>query len=87
VTRTEVESYLNSKGVKFVIQPEGYSGEDSGGLERVKIGNEKHLWYCSENAVYVAFHFQAFKADPLIPPSGADTLKSITIFNQLETCF
>jgi hypothetical protein len=86
VTRTEVEGYLNSKGIKFVVQLEGYSGEDSGGMERVKIGNEKHPWYCSENAVYIAFHFDAAKADPLTLPSGADTLKSITIYNQLETC-
>jgi hypothetical protein len=86
MTRTEVEGYLRSKGAAFTVQLEGISGEDSGGLERVKVGNEKHPWYCSENAVYIAFHFEAVRPDRMMTPSGADTLKSITIYNQAETC-
>jgi hypothetical protein len=84
MTRKYVEEYLRSKGVTF--QQLCCIGESSAFADLLKIGTEKHTWYCSEHDVYVAFQFVASEPHTLPVAHDTDTLKSITIFQKLEGC-
>jgi hypothetical protein len=83
MTRKYVEDYLGSKGSS--VQPFCCIEDSSVFADLLKIGEDKHPWYCSENDVYIAFQFVA--VEPRKPWVGElDTLKSITIFRRLEGC-
>jgi len=93
MTRKEVEGYLRANGVSFFYGQGGNLLDDHPSADLTKIGNEDPPWYCSEIAVYIAFHFTA--AEPpsankgpfaKYRPSDTDTLKAITIFHQAEGC-
>lgn len=92
VTRTEVEGYLRSKNADFshmcCVEPND-SAKRHTWDDLVKIGEEEHPWFCSEHFVYVAFRF----ADHVQGENGhsvkdddSDTLKTVSIFHQLEGC-
>jgi hypothetical protein len=78
MTRKNVEDYFRSKGIAF--QQLCCIFKESAFADLVKIGKEKHPWYCSEHNVYVAFRFTAVK------PDESETLKTITVFHRLEGC-
>ena len=84
MTRKEVEAYLRAKDTAF--------GQlcciDKGSAfaDLVKIGKEKHPWYCEEHNVYVAFQFSAVEPHKPYEAYDSDTLKQITIFHKLEGC-
>ena len=85
MTRTDVEDYLRAKGASF--HQMCCSLEWSAFADLVKIGQEKHPWYCSEHNVYIAFLFTAIEAhDVVVRINDSDVLKQITIFHQLEGC-
>ena len=86
MTRKNVEDYLRSKGVSFFQESGTVSTDDSALSDLAKIGEEKHPWYCSEHNVYLAFHFTADHPQGLFPHSDTDTLKTITVYHQLEGC-
>jgi hypothetical protein len=71
-TRKSVEDYLQAKGVKY--EKMCCIDEKNADAELVRIGKEKHPWYCSEHDVYIAFQFVD------------DKLKSITVYHWLEGC-
>jgi hypothetical protein len=83
MTRKSVEEYFRAKGITFgqwccIDERSAYA-------DLVKIGREKHPWYCEQHNVYIAFQFAAVE-----PHKGyeddSDTLKIITVFHQLEGC-
>jgi hypothetical protein len=90
MSRKDVEDYLRERKQKFTqsccVDPKEIQKRSWDDL--VKIGSEGAPWYCSENAVYVAFQF----ADSSLPrkdmwsADDLDTLKSIAIFHRLENC-
>jgi hypothetical protein len=84
MTRKYVEDYLRSKGVTF--HQLCCIDERSAFADLLKIGKEKHPWYCSEHDVYVAFQFVAAEPHTLPLARDTDTLKTITIFHKLEGC-
>jgi hypothetical protein len=84
MARKQVEDSLRSKGVRF--QQLCCIEEGSAFADMVKIGTEKHPWYCSEHDVHVAFQFVAAGPHTLPMAHDADTLKSIIIFHKLEGC-
>ncbi len=84
MTRKYVEDYLRSKGV--TLQQLCCIDERSAFADLLKIGTEKHPWYCSEHEVYAAFQFLATVAHTLPVAHDSDTLKSITILHKLEGC-
>jgi hypothetical protein len=84
MTRTNVEDYLRSKGVAF--EQLCCIDEMTAFADLVKIGKEKHPWYCSEHAVYIAFQFAAVETERYPKVRDSDTLKTITIFHHLEGC-
>lgn len=84
MTGKNVEDYLRSKGVAFgqlcCID------ERSAFADLVKIGKEKHPWYCEAHNVYIAFQFAAVEPHKGWESFDSDTLKRITIFHKLEGC-
>ena len=85
MTRMDVEDYLRAKGASF--HQMCCSLERTAFADLVKIGQEKHPWYCSEHNVYIAFQFTAIEAhDVVVRINDSDVLKRITIFHQLEGC-
>lgn len=84
-TRKSVEDYLQAKGVKSLKMCCIF--ERSAEAELVKIGEEKHPWYCSEHNVYIAFQFvdEAHEGG-LASDTDSDKLKSITVYHWLEDC-
>lgn len=84
-TRKSVEDYLQAKGIKY--EKMCCIDERSAFAELVRIGKEKHPWYCSDRNVYIAFQFVD---EPHVGwrPSDRDLdkLKSITIYHWLEGC-
>jgi hypothetical protein len=87
ITRKNVEDYLRAKHASFFQEGGGTFTDDNAFADLTKIGNEKHPWYCSEHAVYIAFRFAAvFDPTGLLPRSDRDILKSITVYHQLEVC-
>lgn len=85
-TRKNVEDYLRAKGVSFFQEGGAVSTDDGAFADLAKIAKEKHPWYCSEYAVYLAFHYTAVPLPGHSRASETDTLKSITIYHQLEAC-
>jgi hypothetical protein len=85
-TRKTVEDYLRANGVPFVQEGGVVSTDDGAIADLAKIGKEKHPWYCSEHAVYLAFHFTAVQPPGHSRAPETDALKSITIYHQLEDC-
>lgn len=84
VTRKNVETYLSTSGVGFermcCIEQHGAFAD------LVRIGQEQHPWFCSENYVYVAFQFTGTGSNPDSRGSDTDSLKKISIFRQLSRC-
>jgi hypothetical protein len=54
ITRKYAEDYLRSKGA--TLQQLCCIDERSAFADLLKIGKEKHPWYCSEHNIYIAFH-------------------------------
>jgi hypothetical protein len=84
MTRKYVEDYLRSKGV--TLQQFCCIDERSAFADLLKIGKEKHPWYCGEHNVYIAFQFAAVEPHTLPETHDSDTLRSVTVFHQLEGC-
>jgi hypothetical protein len=83
-TRKVVEDYLRTKGVAFgqlccIDERSAYA-------DLVKIGEEKHPWYCEKHNVYIAFQFAAVEPHKGWEGYDSDTLKRITIFHKLDGC-
>jgi len=85
LTRQEVEEQLRTKNTTYMqlcCLERSTSVADT-----VKIGEEGHPWYCSENYVYIAFEFAAAEPHNLpISAYGNDILKKVSIFRQLGGC-
>jgi hypothetical protein len=92
MTRKQIEDYFHANNVS-------YSEECCVAFDRsvirnsyddlVKIGQEDVPWYCSENDVYIAFQFADYKTG--VPfwqakDNELDTLKAITVYQQLGGC-
>ena len=85
VTRKDVEDYLHSKGTPYVTTC--CALERSASSVLVKIGTEKHPWYCSERVVYIAFVFVDEPHEGVVSSHrDSDKLRSITVYHQLEGC-
>ena len=89
MTRREVEGVLRARGVDFTRMC--CVEERSAFADLVKIGQEEHPWYCSENDISVAFEFVATKPRELDSirrwsRDDSDVLKSISLFRQLGGC-
>ena len=85
MTRKSVEDYLHEKAITY--QTMCCVDERSAYADLVKIGKEKHPWYCSEHNVYIAFQFIDDPHEGLrISGRDSDKLKSITIYHWLEGC-
>jgi hypothetical protein len=85
MSRKEVEDYLNAKGIAHVAMC--CVEERSADADLVKIGMEKHPWYCSEHNVYIAFQFVGDRHDGWRSyHRDSDKLKVITIYHWLEGC-
>jgi hypothetical protein len=85
MTRKSVEDYLRTKGVAFTKIC--CTDEKSAYADLVKVGEEKHPWYCEAHNIYIAFQFSA------VEPKGNstsekdnDVLKTISVFHKLEGC-
>jgi len=88
MTRKNVEDYLRAKSVPF-RQPfylDERSKYASAYSDLVKIGKDKHPWYCGERNVYVAFEFTAVEPHKGSAAYDSDTLRSITIYHELGDC-
>jgi hypothetical protein len=83
-TRKEVETYLGSKNTSF--QTMCCIDADNAFSFLVKIGSEKHPWYCSEHNVYIALHFAASESGTSHSRTDSDKLTKITIYHWLEGC-
>ena len=81
LVRKQVENVLRSKGAAFtqVCCVE----ERSALADLVKVGEEDHPWYCSENYVHVAFEFAATESHDSLKSYDSDVLKRVRIFQQL----
>ena len=84
MTRKELEDYLHAKGTAF--QQFCCNDEKSVFSDLVRIGKEKHPWYCSEHNVYIEFQFAMVEPHFPIRIRDSDTLTKITIFHHLEGC-
>jgi hypothetical protein len=84
MTRKNLEDYLRGKGTGF--QQMCCVDERSAYADLVRIGKEKHPWYCSEHNVYVAFQFAAVEPHDALHAYDSDVLKRVTIFHWLEGC-
>jgi hypothetical protein len=85
MTRKGVEDYLQSKGIKF--EKMCCIDERSAYADLVRIGKEKHPWYCSEHNVYIAFQFVEEPHEGLRSSAkDSDKLKSITVHHSLDGC-
>jgi hypothetical protein len=90
ISRKEVEDYLRERKQTFTqsccVDRKEFPKRSRDDL--VKIGAEDAPWFCSENAVYVAFQF----ADSALPhkdmwsADDLDSLKSVAIYRRLEDC-
>jgi hypothetical protein len=91
MTSKNVEAYLRAKGVTFGQLCSWGEGElcideRSAYADLVKIGKEKHPWYCEEHSVYIAFQFAAVEPHKGWEAYDSDTLKRVTIYHKLEGC-
>lgn len=76
MARGEVENYLRARGIAF-NQMDGIQGRDTF-TDLLRIGQEEHPWYCSENYVYVAFEFTSSAKEA--------QLEKIDLYRQLGGC-
>lgn len=92
MTRKQVQDYLHTNNVTY---SEGCCVVFDKSVHRqsfddwVKVGKEHH-WYCHENWVYIAFQFNDYgtrSPEWLIKDNDLDTLKSITIYEEVGGCF
>jgi hypothetical protein len=85
ISRKEVEDYLNAKGITHMAMC--CVEERSADADLVKIGKEKHPWYCSAHNVYIAFQFVDDRQEGgRSSHQDSDKLKVITIYHWLEGC-
>ena len=85
MTRKEVEDYLHAKSTPYVTMC--CVDERSAMADLVRIGKEKHPWYCSEHVVYIAFQFVDEPFDGHHSSHrDSDKLKAVTIHHSLEGC-
>ncbi|HEY4951010.1 MAG TPA: hypothetical protein VIH88_11795 [Candidatus Acidoferrales bacterium] len=84
MTRKYVEDYLRSKGA--IVQQLCCVEEKSALADLLKVGTQKHPWYCEEHNVYIAFQFVAIEPHKPWEAYDSDTLKSIAIFHRPEGC-
>ncbi len=83
-TRKEVEGLLKSRNTSFVrlcCVEEGTTFSDL-----IQIGKEKHPWYCSEHAVYIAIEFVTIDRDAPPKINETDIVQKVTIWHHLEGC-
>jgi hypothetical protein len=83
-TRKEVEELLKSRNSSFVrlcCVEEGTTFSDL-----IQIGKEKHPWYCSEHAVYIAIEFVTIDRDVPTKINETDVVQKVTIWHHLEGC-
>ena len=86
MTRQDVGSYLDAKKIGYTQM----GGVDALGTPAVlvKIGEERPPLYCSENYIYVAFHFNPASGilNSRSRAVGVDTLKELTLFHYYGGC-
>jgi len=79
-TRTEVESYLTGRGVKF----ERICCDSArGAYDLVKVGDSAAPWYCSKMYVYVGFYF---RNSPPTLTSSSDALRDVELLQRPDGC-
>jgi hypothetical protein len=83
--RQSVERYLQKNGTAF--RQMCCIDEPSAVADLVLIGQGKHVWWCSEHRIYVAFQFAANGSRDSWHVADADVLKRITIYDWSEGCF
>jgi hypothetical protein len=85
MTRKNVEDYLKGKSVKY--EKMCCLDEKTAYVDVVRIGEEKHPWYCSAHTVYIAFQFADEPHEgERTSDRGTDKLKSITVYHSLDGC-
>jgi hypothetical protein len=84
LSRKEVEEYLRRKAITFTQMC--CVEERSAFADLVKIGEEPHPWYCSENFINIAFEFRATEPHHPFIADDTDVLKTIRIFRQFGGC-
>ena len=77
--RKTVEDYLKSKGTAFETMWDNRTLTDL-----VKIGEEDHPWYCSENSVFIRFQFAQAEWGEAALPSGV--LTRVDRYDQMRGC-
>jgi hypothetical protein len=83
-TRKEVEGLLKSRNTSFVrlcCVEEGTTFSDL-----IQIGKERHPWYCSEHAVYIAIEFVTIDRDSPRKINETDVVQKVTIWHHIEGC-
>jgi hypothetical protein len=87
MTRKEVEDYFRANKIEFrqmcCVADELYTRHSWDDL--IKIGEEEVPWFCRGNNVYVAFRFADYDKSER-QDDDLDTLKSVTIYHELEGC-
>jgi hypothetical protein len=83
MNRKEVENYLRKKSLPILaICCVGGSESDL-----IKIGQDEDTWFCAENYVYIAIHFDDEARHRAERDADVDDiLKSITIFHMPGRC-
>jgi hypothetical protein len=81
-TRKDVEMFLKANRTRFeqiccIKGVPGYS-------DLVKIGEEEHPWYCSENYVFIALQFA--EVPPFFQPHDTDVFRGVSMFRRLGGC-
>jgi len=88
--RSEVESYLHARNLTIRQMCCVDSKEFRAGVwdDLVKIGSENAPWFCSENNVYIAFHFagQRSQGHTQWDAEGTDELAALSVYHWLEKC-
>ena len=82
--RKQVEKFLRAKGATYTQMC--CIEERSAFADLVKVGEEDHPWFCSENYVHVAFEFAATEPHHPWELNDTDVLKRIRIFHQFGGC-
>jgi len=83
-TRKEVEDILRSKNTSFVRLCCVEQGTTFADL--IKIGKEKHPWYCEAHSVYIAIQYVALDQNTSKTVKETDEVHKITIWHHLEGC-
>lgn len=83
--RKDVEAYLAARGTSF-RQMCCMGASKNAYDDLIKIGGEKHPWYCSEHNVYVGLQFISTGKHDFPEAHDADTLQSLRIYHWLEGC-